>query len=173
MAILLFPPGAEIIITGDLNANLGLLGGPMACTHINEQGKILQRYLTKWNFISTHLHLQPTISSYTYESDAHSTQSTLDHILCPKHMLSKIISSYTIIEEPLNTSDHNPVFATMRNDHPSSHPPHDSNASSFSPPNWSASKEDIHRLYTTPLQHSLNPFFTICPYHHLWLTTQF
>ena len=136
----------------------------MACTHINEQGKILHRYLTKWNFISTHLHLQPTLSSYTYESDAHSTQSTLDHILCPKHMLSKIMSSYTIIEEPLNTSDHNPVFATMRNDHPSSHPPHGSNASSFSPPNWSASsKEDIHRLYTTPLQHSLKPLLRNMP----------
>ena len=163
-AILLLPPGAEIIIMGDFNADLGLLGGPMACTHINEQGKILHRYLTKWNFISTHLHLQPTLSSYTYESDAHSTQSTLDHILCPKHMLSKIMSSYTIIEEPLNTSDHNPVFATMRNDHPSSHPPHGSNASSFSPPNWSASsKEDIHRLYTTPLQHSLKPLLRNMP----------
>ena len=83
VAILLFPPGAEIIIMGDLNADLGLLGGPMACTHINEQGKILLSYKME---LSTHLHLQPTISSYTYESDAHSTQSTLGHILCPKHI---------------------------------------------------------------------------------------
>ena len=163
-AILLLPPGAEIIIMGDLNADLGHLGGPMACTHINEQGKILYRYLTKWNFISTHLHLQPTTSSYTYESDAHSTQSTLDHILCPKYMLPKFILSYTIIEEPLNTSDHNPVFATLRKEHYSSHPPQGLNASSFSPPNWSASsKEDIHRLYTTPLQHSLKPLLHNMP----------
>ena len=39
---------------GDFNVDLGDLDGPMACTHINEQGKILYRDLTKWNFISTH-----------------------------------------------------------------------------------------------------------------------
>ena len=32
-AILILPPGAEIIVMGNFNADLGHLGGPMACTH--------------------------------------------------------------------------------------------------------------------------------------------
>ena len=31
----------DVFILGDMNADLGLTGGPMASTHINEQGKIL------------------------------------------------------------------------------------------------------------------------------------
>ena len=97
-------------------------------------------------------------------------------------MIPKIILSYTIIEVSLNTSDHNSVFATLRKDHPPSCPTcmytiaQDSNASPFSPPNWSASsRENKHHLYTTPLQHSLKPLLHNMPlynYHHLRLTTQ-
>ena len=99
-------------------------------------------------------------SKTSRECNAHSTQFTLDHILCTKHMMPQIILSYTIIEEPLNTVA---VLATLRKDNPSSCPTstraQDSNASPFSPPNWSASsREDTHHLYNTPLQHSLKPF---------------
>ena len=37
----------DIIIIGDLNADLGPDGGPMACTPCNEQGRILSRYLNR------------------------------------------------------------------------------------------------------------------------------
>ena len=120
--LMLLPSGAEVVIMGDFNADLGHLGGPRSCTQINEQGKILYRYISKWNFISTHLHLQTTASSITYESDAHSTLSTLDHILCPSFMLPKFISAYVIME-PLNISDHYPVFAALHCDYPSFTPP--------------------------------------------------
>ena len=133
---MLLSPGAEVVIMGDFNADLGHLGGPRSCTQINEQGKILYRYISKWNFISTHLHLQTTASSITYESDAHSTLSTLDHILCLSFMLPKFISAY-IIMEPLNISDHYPVFAALHCDYPSfTPPPPSTNACSVTPRNW-------------------------------------
>ena len=42
---MLLPPGANIIVMGDFNADLGHLGGPRSCTQINEQGKILHQYI--------------------------------------------------------------------------------------------------------------------------------
>ena len=164
-AILLFPPGADVIVKGDFNADLGHLGEPMSCTQLNEQGKILHRYLTKWSFVSTHLHLQPNVSSYTYKSDTYSTQS-IDHIFCPLGMLPKFISASTITEEPLNTSDHNPVLAVVYHSlsHSPSIPPTSSQSHLFNPRNWAGtSKEDIRQLYTEPLQQSLELLFHELP----------
>ena len=128
----------------------------MRARRANEQGKILYRYISKWNFISTHLHLQTTASSITYESDAHSTLSTLDHILCPSFMLPKFISAYVIME-PLNISDHYPVFAALHCDYPSFTPPPSTNASSVTPRNWASTpREVIRHLYTIPLQQPLD-----------------
>ena len=53
----------DVFILGDMNADLGLSGGPMASTPINEQGKILMQYLKRWNFLSAHLHLSPTLAT--------------------------------------------------------------------------------------------------------------
>ena len=72
----------DVFILGDINADLGLGGGPMASTPINEQGKILMQYLKRWNFLSAHLHLSPTPETSTYESEAHGSISTIDHIIC-------------------------------------------------------------------------------------------
>ena len=82
----------DVFILGDMNADLGLSGGPMASTLINEQGKILMQYLKRWNFLSAHLHLSPTLATSTYESGAHGSISTIDHILCPSHVLPSLLS---------------------------------------------------------------------------------
>ncbi len=44
----------DVIILGDINADPGSCGGPMACTPSNEQGKILLKCLKRWNFMSAH-----------------------------------------------------------------------------------------------------------------------
>ena len=110
---MLLPAGADVVIMGDFNADLGLLGGPMTHSPPNEQGKILNKYLTRWKFISTHLHLCSSLPIYTYESEAHDSLSTIDHILCPSHMLHKFSSSSLLKDHPLNTSDHLPLSATL------------------------------------------------------------
>ena len=163
-AILLLPPGADIIVMGDFNADLGHLGGPMSCTQLNEQGKILHRYLTKWSFVSTHLHLQPNVSLYTYGSDAHSTQSTIDHILCPLGMLPKFVSAPTVTEEQLNTSDHNPVLAVVYHSlsHSPSSPPTSSQSRLFNLRNWADTRTFVSCILS-PCSNLLNFFFMNCP----------
>ena len=40
----------DVLILGDINADLGLGGGPMASTPLNKQGKTLMQYPKRWNF---------------------------------------------------------------------------------------------------------------------------
>ena len=68
---------------GDFNADLSPDGGSKACTPINEQGQILLRYLRKWSYCSYHLHLSPSHSTVTYESEAHGSVSMIDHLIGP------------------------------------------------------------------------------------------
>ena len=157
--ILLLPPDADIIIMGDFNADMGHLGGPYSCTSPNEQGKIFHKYLTRWDFISIHLQFHSSLSTHIYESEAHSSYSTLDHIICPRRMLSRFRSAFVLEDHPLNTSDHLPVQAIL--DHPPLTPVTSTSPPLKSPshPNWHAiSKEDIHKLYTAPLKASLAGF---------------
>ena len=120
----------DVFILGDMNADLGLTGGPMASTHINEQGKILQKYLQRWNFLSAHLHLSPTPATSTYESEAHGSISTIDHILCPSHVLQSLSSCHVIEEEPSNNSDHLPITCRLNTHLPTSPTHHEK----FTPP---------------------------------------
>ena len=133
----------------------------MTCTQMNEQGSLLHCYISRWNFVSTHLQLQSDGPSYTYESEAHSTLSTLDPILCPAYMFQ---SAYTIVDEPLNTSDHNPVIAVLHHDFSSpTHPPLTIPCPVI-PRKWSStSMADICCLYTKPLQKSLVYFLCKLP----------
>ena len=104
----------DVIILGDLNADPGDKGGPNSTTPVNEQGSILLRYLTKWEYASVHL-TSPlsNVPSHTYHSDAHSSYSTLDHILAPSHLLSIFRQRSMLDDDPLNLSDHLPVSASV------------------------------------------------------------
>ena len=54
-AILSLYTGAVVLFAGDFNANPGPAGGPRGNTP-NEQGLILARYLSLWDYVSVHLH---------------------------------------------------------------------------------------------------------------------
>ena len=87
----------DVIIMGDHNADLGSEGGPLSSTSANKQGRILLRYLQRWNYLSVHLHdKDPGLLrnvTHTYCSEAHNTVSTIDHILSPQHLLSRFSNS--------------------------------------------------------------------------------
>ena len=68
-------PDAVIIFAGDFNADPGLAGGPFSSTSVNEQGRILKRYLARWSYVSAHLQF-PSASHHTYESEAHHSLTT-------------------------------------------------------------------------------------------------
>ena len=54
---------------------LALLVALIVLPPLNEQGRILTHYLSRWNFLSTHLHLGSSVCSHTSE---HNLQLLLD-----------------------------------------------------------------------------------------------
>ena len=81
-----------VVIMGDFNADTGSEGGPLSSTPTNEQGRILLRYLQRWNYLSVHLYNEaPGLSqsvTHTYCSEAHNTSAplitySLPSICCP------------------------------------------------------------------------------------------
>ena len=103
---------------GDLNTDPGSEGGPLSSTPVNEQGRILLRYLQRWNYLSVHLHdKDPGLLrnvTHTYCSGAHNTISTIDHILSPQHLLSRFSNFFVSEEEPINFSDHSPACTKFK-----------------------------------------------------------
>ena len=69
------------------------IGGPLSSTRLNEQGRILHQFMSRWDLASIHLHISDSPMSHTYSSEAHSSLSTIDHILCSQHLLAKVTST--------------------------------------------------------------------------------
>ena len=106
-------PNEIVVFAGDFNANPGVSHlNPSFCCPPNEQGIILARYLNKWDYVSVHLHpsLISTNTVFTYESEAHSSLSIIDHVLCPSFYVHNIQAAFVGDDHPLNTSDHLPLF---------------------------------------------------------------
>lgn len=132
----------NVVILGDLNADPGPAGGPLSSTTVNEQGRILLRYLAKWNYVSVHLHTCSTPLSHTYTSDAHNSSSTIDHILVPQHLLGSFSNCYIIEDDPLNLSDHSPVCVTLEANLPDAPPQPTQATTSRFRPNWAKLSDD-------------------------------
>lgn len=153
---------SDIVILGDLNADPGFAGGPFARTNVNEQGKILLSYLNRWSFVSTHLHLNSRTPSHTYESEAHGSVSTIDHILCPSYLLPSFRKSVVLEESALNTSDHLPLSCGL-SIHSSVQPPNNVESGSrpialnLHPINWKKiDSDDVLTKYSDPLDASIS-----------------
>ena len=102
-------PGVHLLFGGDFNTDPGPAGGPFSTTHANEQGRILKRYLGRWQFTSAHLNFPGLL----HHSEAHNSLSTIDHFLCSSDLLQLASSSHTTPSAPLDLSDHSPVFLTL------------------------------------------------------------
>ena len=149
-------PGATILFAGDLNADIGYSGNRIHHPS-NEQGIILHRYLSKWDYISSHLHLAITDLVFTYDSEAHGSSSIIDHILCPKFFTTSFVNCYVLSENPLNMSDHLPVLAEFYIC-PHSSSPHSSFqlvSNAFIPPRWEGCNGDSILLYSSMVMRSL------------------
>ena len=100
--------------------------------------------------------------SHTYSSEAHSSLSTIDHILCSQHLLAKVTS--TIQEDAQNTSDHIPIVASLSFLPKPTHSGMNTGAPmpSVSPRrNWEGTSKE--NLYSTPLQQSLQDLLQSSP----------
>ena len=153
------PSISNTVVLGDFNADPGCHGGPLSTTSVNQQGRILSQYLSLWNFVSAHLHKSNLSSSHTFESEAHNSLSTIDHIICHQTLLPRIEYATTLPDDPLNTSDHLPVVAVIQfnlSQPAPSEPLVNRSKSAFTPRNWfRITKQDINSLYTKPLHQPL------------------
>ena len=146
----------NVMVLGDLNADPGSDGGPLATTPSNEQGRILLRYLAKWEFSSVHLHTCSTPLTHTYTSEAHNSVSTLDHLLAPAHLLPSFSSCFIIQDDPLNLSDHSPVCASLTILLSPTPPQPSQSSSSKLRPNWSKlSESELLLGYTKAIESQL------------------
>ena len=103
--------GSINIIGGDLNGDLGMLGGPRSRNNANKQGKILNRFITKYDYIATNLESYARGPVNTYYGPLN--HSCLDYVLIPKILDKCVLSCYVKPEEALNTSDHVPVTLSL------------------------------------------------------------
>ena len=138
-------------------------GGPKSTTEANEQGRIFLQYLQSWDFTSTHLHLNPSLHSHTYVSDAHSSVSTIDHIISPSYLLDSFNLSAVLDDHPLNSSDHLPLYAEFKcslgTTSPITHP-----KVMQGRPNWKkCSVDEIQSQYSAPLQSHLHSLLSTIP----------
>ena len=146
-------PNVIILFAGDFNADLGF-----GHAHpVNEQGAILHRYLSKWDYVSSHLVLASSGNVFTYESEAHGSQSIIDHILCPRFFADYLCTSHVLSEYPLNMSDHLPLFAQFRICPPVVSPPPLSSQmdANHVTPRWDRCPSEFLFNYSTLLKSSL------------------
>ena len=103
--------GACNIIMGDFNADLGSLRGTRNSKPPSKNGKALNNFMLKYSYIATNA-MDCTVGPVeTFESQNGS--SSIDYILLPSHMVECVVNSKVMDDEPLNTSDHRPVLATV------------------------------------------------------------
>ena len=98
------------------------------------------------------------VNSHTYVSEAHSSISTIDHILCHNRFLDAFLSAKVLEDSPLNTSDHLPLSARVKVTLaalPIVNPP--SADGSVVRANWSKlSPSELKVCYTAPLEHAVS-----------------
>jgi hypothetical protein len=96
-----------VVIMGDFNAHLGVLGGVRGIGEPNQQGILLHQLITRCNLYAV------SLSSLSQNS---ASQTTVDYIRI-QHNTSGSVSHMT-----LNNSDHLPITALLQFSHSTANP---------------------------------------------------
>ena len=107
-----FEEGAVNIVTGDLNGDIGMDGGPRSTKPPTRAGKIILDFIDKYNFIAANLQAEATGSIETFS--CHNGASTIDYVLIPNTYKDIIVTCHTDPDHVLNTSDHYPIQVIMK-----------------------------------------------------------
>ena len=103
--------GSSSIVCGDMNGDMGALGGPRGNGIANRNGKYLVEFVDQYNLKSANLSNMSSGSVGTYFGPYGST--TIDHILVPLGLSNVIVHSQVLGMDPENLSDHRPVTADL------------------------------------------------------------
>ena len=99
--------GSLNIVGGDLNGDLRKVVAQGNRRRANDQGRILNDFVVKYNLVVSNLmgiSSGPTNTFYGPQG-----RSCLDYILFPESLKDCVTTSLVLSEDPLNTSDHLPV----------------------------------------------------------------
>ena len=103
--------GSLNIVGGDLNGDVGSLGGGRGKRGPSTEGRKVFRFATNCSLTFANLDSRTTGPVCTHNGPTGS--SCIDYIMIPDYLRSKVISCAVLEEEVLNTSDHNPVCISL------------------------------------------------------------
>ena len=104
-----------VVIMGDFNAHLGVLGGVRGIGEPNQQGVLLHQLITHCNLYAVSLSSLSQGPQYTFQNSL--SQTTVDYILVSHDTTEYVLQCFTHDHAPLNNSDHLPITATLQFSH--------------------------------------------------------
>ena len=104
--------GANNIVSGDFNGDMGTKGGPRGIGKCSKEGNIVYRFMTSQNLFAANLSGKSCGPIHTFNGP--NGGSCIDYAMIPKDLDESLIECEVLDNEPLNTSDHNPVVITLK-----------------------------------------------------------
>ena len=148
------------VIIGDFNGALGYLGGNRICSEPNQRGKRIDEFFNFFNLSAVNLGKSCACPLETFYADSGTSSSAIDPIVVPRALTQYINWTRVFDREAENLSDHIPIAISYKK----SLLQHNNKSGSslgYSRKHVSWHKfnaQQIHNLYTLPLEESLKHF---------------
>ena len=144
----------SVVVLGDFNAHLGVLGGCRGIGEANQQGVLLEDFLRRCDLNAVSLGYLASGPGYMYVSGTVWTV-VVDYILMDVDVISMMSSCCTHSVDVLNTSDHLPLTVTPLYEAISAPLSFDSSSTQI---DWDfVWKSEAREEYNRRIQDSLNP----------------
>ena len=100
--------GTLTLVCGDLNDDMGKLGGPRGLKNPDKRGRAIVHFTQSYGHTAANLQVTSTGPVNTFNGPFGS--SCLDYFLVPNAIKESIRKCTTLSSTPLNTSDHLPIY---------------------------------------------------------------
>ena len=143
--------GSLTIVCGDLNGDMGCLGGPRNPRQPDSRGRLVHRFAESYDLIAANVQESSRGPINTFYGPF--SESCIDYCLIPGSLVNSIITCTTNVKEALNTSDHLPIcidinLGSLEKCYTEINPP--------SKLKWGKiSEQDLFNKYTLPVSEKL------------------
>ena len=103
--------GSHIIILGDFNGDVGILGGARGTRPPTDRGRYVMNFFNRHGFIATNM--LPMAHGPIDTFECHNGHSTIDYIAIPAYLVNDVTQCYVNTWEALNTSDHRDLHLSL------------------------------------------------------------
>ena len=103
--------GAQFIIGGDLNGDMGSLGGPHGLRDPTKEGTTVYNFVCSHNLVATNLLDMAVGPVNTYHGPI--GESCIDYLLVPVELQGNLTHCENLDQECLNSSDHNAILMSL------------------------------------------------------------